>query len=264
MGHEAPGADPRRHAVEPPARFGRRRPLGDEVRDAILEELIASGATPAGARLPAEAALCERYGVSRVTVRAALRSLQDAGYITIRQGLGSMVMPQSAAITSGIDRLCSFETYARAHGLAVGTAELEIEELPASGEVARRLRVEPGSPVLLVQRVKLYDGHRIGWIVDYVPEGVLPFETIVDEFAGSVLDVLLAHRELDVEYADCDVVPVVLKGELARRLEVRPGSPALYLDELTCTRKGRVVNWSQAWLTPEHLRFCVRRRRQFR
>lgn len=254
---------PRRPVPPPPPRRRPRRPLGDEIRDAILADFIASGATPAGERLPTEAELCERYAVSRVTVRAALRSLQETGLIVVRQGLGSTVLPQSETITSGLDRLCSFETFARAVGREVDSAELDIAEVDVDGEAARRLAVEPGTRALLVQRVKLYGGQPVGWIVDYVPADVLAPATIVREFGGSVLDVLLAHPELDVEYSDCDVVPVTLDREMARRLGVRAGTAALYLDEQTCTRQGRVVNWSQSWLLPEHLRFCLRRRKQY-
>lgn len=247
----------------PPPRRRPRRPLGDEVRDAIHADFIASGAVQAGERLPTEAVLCERYGVSRITVRAALRSLQDAGLIDVRQGLGSTVLPQSETITSGLDRLCSFETFARDAGRAADSSQLEVEELPADDEVARRLAVEPGTRVLVVRRVKLSANVPVGWIIDYVPVDVLSPQTLMAEFAGSVLDVLLAHPTLNVEYSDCDVVPVVLDEEIARRLAVEPGSAALYLDEQTCTRQGRIVNWSRAWLLPEHLRFCLRRRRAF-
>lgn len=255
------GTTPR--PVPPPARSRARRPLGDEIRDALIADFIASGAVGAGERLPTEAELCERYAVSRVTVRAALRSLQEAGLITVRQGLGSTVLPQSETITSGLDRLCSFETFARAAGREVDSAELDVTELAVDEATAERLMVEPGTRTLRIQRVKLYGGVPVGWIVDWVPVDVLTPATLVGEFAGSVLDVLLAHPELDVEYSDCDVVPVNLEDDLARLLRVAPGTAALYLDEQTCTRQGRVVNWSQAWLLGEHLRFALRRRKQY-
>lgn len=247
----------------PPARRRSRRRLGDEVRDAIVMDFLASGAVAAGDRLPTESELCERYGVSRVTVRAALRSVQEAGFIVVRQGLGSIVLPASDAIMSGIDRLCSFETFARTQARAVESADLDIEEIEATVDLAQRLEIPLRTRTLVVSRAKVYDGVRVGWIVDYVPEGVMAFSTIIERFAGSILDILLTEQDLAVEYADCDVTPVALDRNLARRLEVKPGTPALYLDEVTCTRKARPVNWSRAWLLPEHLRFSVRRRRQF-
>jgi len=247
----------------PPPRARVRQLLGDEVRDAIFADFIVSGAIPSGERLPTEAELCERYGVSRVTVRAALRSLQDAGLIVVRQGFGSTVIPHGKTITSGLDRLCSSETFARDTGREVGISGLEIGELDVVGQSAQRLDVKPGTRVLVVRRIKLNGGIPVGWIVDHVPGEVLDPTTVEREFSGSMLDILLAHPELEVEYSDCDVVPVNLDPALARRLKVETGTAALYLDEQRCTRDGRVVNWSQSWLLPEHLRFSLRRRRQF-
>lgn len=245
----------------PPSQSHARRPLSDEIRDAIVADFIQSGAVPAGERLPTEAELCERYSVSRITVRAALRGLQATGLITVRQGHGSTVLPRVDTITSGLDRLCSFDTFARDSGRTVDTAALEIREIAADEEIATRLGLQGGDPVVVARRVKLYDGEPVGWIVDYLPTAVISPATLREAFDGSVLDVLLEQTELHVEYSDMDVVPVSLDAELAERLTVPVGTAALYLDESTCTRTGEVVNWSQAWLLPDHLRFRLRRRR---
>ena len=146
-----------------------RRPLVDEVRDAITAELILSKAVLPGQRLPTEAELCERYGVSRITVRSALRSLRESGYITVRQGFGSTVAPRLDIITSGIDQLCSFETFAAQQGHQVTSAELEIEEVSLSERQARHFDLPRGSRALVIRRTKLYGGVTVGWIVDYVP-----------------------------------------------------------------------------------------------
>jgi GntR family transcriptional regulator len=238
-----------------------RRPLVDEVRDAITAELILSKAVLPGQRLPTEAELCDRYGVSRITVRSALRSLRETGYITVRQGFGSTVAPRPDIITSGIDQLCSFETYAAKQGHQVTSAELEIEEVRLSEREAQHFDLPSGSRALAVRRTKLYGDVTVGWIVDYVPAGVIDFQTLTGEFAGSVLDVLLDHPEIGVDYSDCDLVPVCLTGSLAAKLKVRRGTPALQFDEITRTASGRAVNWCQAWLLAEHFKFQVRRHR---
>lgn len=238
-----------------------RRPLVDEVRDAIANELILSKLIDSGQRLPTEADLRDRYGVSRITVRGALRSLQQAGYINVKQGYGSTVATKLDTITSGIDQLCSFETFAAQHGQRVTSGELEIEEVELSAEDAQRFEVAAGTRALVIRRTKLYGDDIVGWIVDYIPDGVIPFQTVIDEFAGSVLDVLLAHTELTVDHSDCDLVPVALSTRLARKLGLRRGTAALLFDEITHSKSGQAVNWSQAWLLSEHFRFQIRRRR---
>lgn len=240
-----------------------RPKLTDEIRDAIAQELILTEEVKPGDRLPTEAELCQRYGVSRVTVRSALRSLQEAGYIAIQHGKGSTVLPRPHAIAQGLDRLSSLESYAADQGAKVSSTDLVVTERPLNRREAARLERPPGTSALFIQRVKLYDNNRVACLIDHVPQGVMPFDTLQAEFAGSVLDVLLAHHELDVQYSDCQINAVGLPREMAHNLRVREGVPAIHLDELTRTRSGHIVNWALAWLLPEHFNISVRRRSHF-
>ncbi|MFE6484102.1 GntR family transcriptional regulator [Streptomyces sp. NPDC057757] len=62
---------------------------------ADLMEQIRKGDLPAGTRLPSEAALVDKYGVSRGTVRRALRELETAGHVEARHGVGRFVSPST-------------------------------------------------------------------------------------------------------------------------------------------------------------------------
>ncbi len=239
----------------------RRRPsLSNTVRDQILNELILNGAVAPGERMPTEADICARYNVSRITVRAALRSLRDAGYIDVRQGLGSTVLPRPQILASGLDQLTSIDSLA-ADQDSLSTGDVEMEEIALGEQPARQLAVPPGTRALVIRRVKLHRGTPVAWVVDYVLEGFLDFITLRKEFTGSVLDVLLAHEELQVEYSDATVTALPADRPLARRLHVEPGTTVISLDELTLTRSGEALNLSHCWMLPEHFRFTLRRRR---
>lgn len=243
------------------ARRGPRQSLSNSVRDAILDELILSGEIAPGEKMLTEAELCERYGVSRITVRSAMRSLREAGYLDVRQGIGAKVLPRAHTLASGLDQLASLDSLASTHGAGLGSVDIEIEEVLLDSDLAEKLAVPVGTPALAVRRVKLLRGVRVAWIVDYIPEGVLPFPTIREEFDGSVLDVLFAHKELEVSYADATVTAVSTGRALASRLEVGNRTPLIYLEEVTLTRAGNAVNVSQCWMLPEHFDLTLRRRR---
>jgi DNA-binding FadR family transcriptional regulator len=67
-----------------------RRPLPDEVAGVLSEE-IRAGRLPAGAFLPPEPRLTERFGVSRPVVREATRILAARGLVEVRRGVGVVV-----------------------------------------------------------------------------------------------------------------------------------------------------------------------------
>ena len=243
----------------PSQKSRRSRPsLSNMVKDLILNELILPGVIAPGERLPTEAELCGRYDVSRITVRAALRSLRDAGYIDVRQGLGSTVLPRANTLATGLDQLSSLEVLAAAE---LSSAEVEIEEVALTVEDAAKLSLPAGEPALVVRRVKVLRGARVAYIIDYLPEGVLDFDLVRREFAGSVLDVLLDHAELQVEYADATLTAIGAGERLAGLLHVPVGTPVLGLEEVTLTRSGRAVNLSKCWMLPTHFNFTLRRRR---
>jgi GntR family transcriptional regulator len=237
------------------------RKLADEVSDSIAAELIFSGQVPVGQLLPGETKLAARYGVSRVTLRSALRLLQDASLIRIRNGIGSVVLPRSPAVTKGLDQLCSLETYVRDANHAVETSDLEWLEETADELAAERLGIEVGTPVVAAHRVKLIDGARTSWGIERVPADLLPRATLEAEYVGSIMDVLLAHPELGIEYADAEVAPVALPRDVASRLGVRTGTVAQFLEQVMYSADDVPVQWGQAWLLPEYYRFRMRRRK---
>lgn len=238
-----------------------RRQLADEISDIIARELILSGETAPGELLKSEKDLAALYGVSRPTIRESLLLLQQAGLLSIRHGVGSVVLSRPRVVTHGLDRLCSIETYAREAGKSVETFDLEWEDLEADEYLAAKLDVAVGHRVLRTARVKSYDGVRVGWLLDYIPEGFLSFDAFKHEFVGSALDVLLSHSEVGSEYADVDISAVNLPRDIAARLEVKPNTAAIVLDGVLWTIGGQAVNWARAYYLPEYFHFSVRRRR---
>ncbi|MEV6711524.1 FCD domain-containing protein [Lentzea sp. NPDC051208] len=72
-----------------------RRParLALAVIEALTDQIV-SGQFPAGSQLPPEPTLCEIFGVSRITVREAVKSLEEKGLVLARQGSGTTVTEQ--------------------------------------------------------------------------------------------------------------------------------------------------------------------------
>lgn len=234
--------------------------MSDEVRDAILMDFIDGRATQPHFKFPTEAELCDRYAVSRITVRSALRSLQTAGLLTVRQGQGWAPVCRPEIITSGLDRLCSFERYAADSGYSVETSELKYSLLKADGFQAKWLNIDKGDEVLLVERVKLFNGIKVAWMVDYIPANIYPPAEFKRDFAGSALDLFANHPSTRLSYSEADLSPVGLDAKLARKLDVAEGAPALFIDELLFNADGSVIEGGHAWLLPEHFRFRLRRR----
>jgi GntR family transcriptional regulator, transcriptional repressor for pyruvate dehydrogenase complex len=80
-----------------------RLSAADQIADSLHEQIV-SGAIPRGSKLPTEKELCIAYGVSAITVRAALRSLATKNLIEVRHGVGSFVTVETDSLLAGAMR----------------------------------------------------------------------------------------------------------------------------------------------------------------
>lgn len=239
------------------SRIRDRVPLQTEIRNTILADYILSGAVAPGQKLPSEHELVETFRASRVTIRGALQSLKDQGYIRVVRGSGSLVLPRPEAIASGIDRLVSFDEFARSAAQTISTEDVLIEQVAMAPEDIDTYGVE--EPLTRIARTKVVNDRRVGYIVDDVPKSTMEFEELRERFEDSVLDLLL-EREGLVAYTDCTLAPSVLDESLGAKLDQPPDGAFLVMSELTRSATGQVVNRSTAWISPEFFTFHLRRR----
>ncbi len=107
-----------------------------------LERQIGRGRPAVGALLPTESALCETHGVSRHTVREALRCLSNLGLVVRRQGSGTQVIAAEArpAYTQSLGSIAELLQYAKDTYLELGPRQA----IAARGGLARLLDCPPG------------------------------------------------------------------------------------------------------------------------
>ena len=158
-------------------------------------------ATPAGDRLPSEPELAKRLGVSRATLREAMRSFEAQGLIRRRQGLGTFVVSQAGVLESGLEILESIDTLAARIKLTTTLGNLTINQRAADAVQAQALNVEPGAALLEVERVILAEERPVAYLVDVLPETVLHPSELAQGFTGSVLDFLIKRGQPVLAYS---------------------------------------------------------------
>jgi GntR family histidine utilization transcriptional repressor len=123
---------------------------------AWLKDGLSRGRWPAGALMPSEAELVERFGVSRMTVNRALRELQAEGLLVRRQGAGTFAAPlhRVASQLTIRDLHDEIESGGHAHSASVHLARQEA----ATPALAERLGLQPGAPVFHTLIVHRRDG----------------------------------------------------------------------------------------------------------
>jgi GntR family transcriptional regulator len=225
------------------------------LRDELLGELL-DGTYPSGVKLPNEDELAERWGVSRATVREAVGSLVDGGYLTRRHGSGTYVtgtLPRRHAL----DMSVSYLNMIREAGMEPGLVLLDLSEHPADDEEAEALKVAPGEPLLKVERIRTADGRPVVYSVDHLPRRFAP--DTGKEIDPSLYGVLEAAGH-EVHGASAKLAPVVADERLAEFLAVDLGTPLLRIDQIDFDGDGTPVMLSAEWHVADAFELHLNRR----
>ncbi len=224
---------------------------------ADLAALIAR--TPAGQRLPSEPDLAKQLGVSRATLREAMRSFETQGLIRRRQGSGTFVVGKVQALDSGLEVLESLETMAKRLGLEVSVSDLNIESIVSDDEFSTALSVPVGTPLTRVRRVVRADSRPVAYLVDVLPENILHSKDMPDNFHGSVLDFLLGRGD-SLTSSRANVSAIGATAEVAKALEIQRGDVLLHFYSQLFDENNKVVDYSLSYFIPGYFHFHIVRR----
>jgi len=224
---------------------------------ADLAELIAN--TPAGQRLTAEPQLAKKMGVSRATLREAMRTFETQGLIRRRQGSGTYVVGKVPVIDAGLEVLESLDTMARRMNLPVTVSDLSIDSIETDGKTSKELGIDEGSLLTQVRRVIRADGRPAAFLIDTLPADILKPEDLPSEFSGSVLDFMLARGDsLTVSRAAISATNAT--AEVAKALEIQRGDVLLQFVSQVYNDNGQTVDYTVSYFIPGYFNFHVVRR----
>lgn len=237
---------------------GRGRPLLADVVRSELKRLILGGEFAVGEKLPNEDRLCERFGVSRVTIREAVRGLIEDGLVVRRHGSGTYVT-RRPLIRNSLDVNFSYTEHFAASGFRPGRRLLGMRTVAATEEDAASLDVAPGMPLREVRRVRTADGRPAIYSVDRIPLELVEGDLSGADYAGSLYRILTAAGH-PVAHAEAVLTPTVADKELARILDVLPGTPVQGLRQVDYDEAGRPVMVSEEWHVTSVIELRVFRR----
>jgi len=246
------GAAPGAAAVEAPRPVGRRGnaapaaqldkgsfvPLYFQIQERLMER-INRGELAEGDLLGSEDELSRRYGVSRMTARQALRGLKEQGYAFSQKGRGTFVCRPK--LEKNILHLQGFTEEMKQRGFRPSSHLLEQTVVQADPELAQRLLVAPGDPVLRLARLRLADDTPLALETSHLALPRFPGLERFDFGRRSLYGVLRERYGVRVGWAD-EVLEAVLAGrEEAHLLTVPPRSGLLVITRTVVTVEGAPI-----------------------
>jgi GntR family transcriptional regulator len=224
-------------------RRGGPLPLYHQLKTVILREIEAGRWEPE-ARLPTEDDLASRFGVSKITVRQALRELAGEGFIRREQGRGTFV--ERRRLQQGPRELTSFTDEMRSHGLVPASRVLEQGAVPAPPAVAGALGLAPDARVFRLRRLRLANREPMGVQTAFIPLDLAPGIAKVKFAGASLYDVLQSRFGLYPATARETYCVALLSRDVAALLGVSARSPAMTAERVTFLGDGRPLEYVQS------------------
>src|SRR6478735_327933 len=212
-------------------------PKQSEARARVLD-LIEQLAV--GEAIPSERQLSAEFGVSRLTVRAALDNLVREGLLVRRRGSGTFVSEPKIAQEL---TMTSFTEDMRRRGMVPGSRTVELKSRPAGAWLGRLLKVSPSEPVVVITRLRLADRETMAIETLHVRESLVPGLSARDLERQSFYGLLQERYGLEIVGGMQTIEPTVTNEEESDALGVPLHSPAFLFERTTRSSTGEIVEY---------------------
>ena len=210
------------------------------VRERVLDLLEGLSS---GSAIPPERELCERFDVSRVTLRRAVDDLVRDGVLSRRQGSGTYVAQPKLAQALSVR---SFSQDMRQRGLEPSSQVLSVERVPAGPRLGQRLAVSPADPVVRIRRLRLADGEPLGLETASVPAALAPGLEEADLEGSSLYEVLARDHGIAIASGSQEIEPTVINEEESLVLDAPLHSPAFLFRLTTRAGDGTIIEFNRS------------------
>ena len=225
-----------------------------------LRQAIQDGKFLPGSQLPPEMELISLLGVSRSTLREAMRTLEEQHLIVRKRGLGTFVSERP--ILKDLSMNFGITEMIRQAGMLPGADSVGLKREKASAGIAKALQLDETDMIVLLARVRMADQRPVVWSQDIIPEKILGEHAIETAFleTHSLYQYLETHLQIYISHGSAQIRPVAATAEIAEKLNIHKGAPLLRFDQTDYDTSGRPVLHSIEHHLPDAFVFIVNRR----
>ena len=227
-----------------------KTPIWKSIADTMRGDL-AEGRYSPGDKLPTEAALAERFGVNRHTVRHGISVLVEEGLVRTRRGAGAFVAATPTDYPVG--KRVRFHENLIAAGRKPEKRVLQVEERAATEGEARALGIAAGDTLCAYHGLSLADGQPIAVFESLFPLTRLSGISAALQDTSSVTEALRIAGVEDYTRISTRLTAVRATATLALHLQVAEGDPVLKSSGVNADVNRIPVEYGRTWFAGDRV-----------
>jgi GntR family transcriptional regulator len=233
--------------------------LTDQTVQAI-QEAVKQGKFLPGSQLPPEMELLQMLGVSRTTLREALRILEEQRLIRKRRGLGTFVMER--AIVKDMSQNFGITEMISQAGYTPGTRNFDIYLETSSKAIAEKMEISNDSTMVVIDRVRTANDTPVVWTRDIMPKEYLSgwMPTIKELNQRSLYECLEEYTNIRIVSGIASFNPVQANREVAEKLNIQRNDLLLLIDQVDFDQNQRPVLYSAEYHLTDKFNFIIHRK----
>lgn len=225
-----------------------------QIADA-LETEISQGHLEPGTRLPTEAALADRFGVNRHTLRQAVKELTRRGLVRAVQGSGTYV--EARPLSYPIGARVRFSEIVGAQARAPSGKLIADWIAPLDAPLAEALKLAEGTPALFLETLRTADGVPVSYAKSALPLDRFKDASAIIAATSSFTAVFKAGGVTDYRRAWSRIGATLADARDAARLDVAVGRPILEIEGLNVDETETPIQWAVARFVGDRVKVTV-------
>lgn len=227
------------------------KPIYSQISDS-LKNKIESGEFEVGSSIPSETSLTEQYKVSRMTIRQAITTLVEEGYLYKKRGIGTFVADYK--LRHDAYKLKGFTEEILELNKKPNNKVIKFEVKISNAKIAEKLEINAGESVYLVERLRCVDEECVIFERSYMPVKLFPNLTD-DNLKGSKYKYVEAVRKERIKESIQEIVPEIVEEPIKTLLEMKENTPILKVKSQTILESGIIFEYTETYFKANRYKF---------
>lgn len=213
-------------------------------------------------KLPPEVEIAQDIGVSRTLIRDCLMTLEREGIVSRKLGIGTVINKHVLDVITRMDLEVEFFEMVEEAGYKAELSYFKVEEIKADKNMAKKLEINEKDIVIRTEKIITADNKPAIYCIDHFPKSIIinkspDFESL----KKSIFIFFRKYCNVDVYMDLTEVEAIAVNKSIEDKLEIKKGTPIVYMDEIGYSFKGKVILYSKEYYANKIFKHTVLRKK---